>query len=52
MESGELARLLTPDWTPDPPGFLMTTDLRPADARIAGDYHVTVELPAASPARG
>lgn len=43
MESGELARLLTPDWTPDPPGFLMTTDLRPADARIAGDYHVTVE---------
>ena len=43
MESEELARLLTPDWTPDPPGFLMATALRPADTRIAGDYRVTIE---------
>jgi GNAT superfamily N-acetyltransferase len=43
MEPEELAHLLTPDWTPDPPGFLMATALRPADIHIAGDYHVTVE---------
>jgi predicted GNAT family acetyltransferase len=43
MESAELGRLLAPDWTPDPPGFLMTAALRPADMRIAGDYRVTVE---------
>jgi hypothetical protein len=43
MESGELARLLKPDWTPDPPGFLMATALRPAGMHIPGDYRVTVE---------
>jgi hypothetical protein len=31
MESAELARLLTPDWTPDPPGVQMATALRPGD---------------------
>jgi GNAT superfamily N-acetyltransferase len=43
MESKDLSRLLTPDWTPDPPGFLMATALRPADIRIAGGYRVTAE---------
>jgi GNAT superfamily N-acetyltransferase len=43
MESADLGRLLTPEWTPDPPGCLMATALRPAAARIAGDYRVTVE---------
>jgi predicted GNAT family acetyltransferase len=43
MESEDLARLLTPDWTPDPPDFLMATALSPADMHIAGDYRVTVE---------
>lgn len=43
MESEDLARLLTPYWTPDPPDFLMTTSLRQVDAHIAGDYRVTVE---------
>jgi GNAT superfamily N-acetyltransferase len=43
MEPEELARLLTPGWTPDPPGFLMATALRPAGMRMAGDYRVTVE---------
>jgi GNAT superfamily N-acetyltransferase len=42
MESQDLARLLTRPWTPDPPGFLKATALRPADTRIAGDYRVTV----------
>jgi GNAT superfamily N-acetyltransferase len=43
MEPAELGRLLTPDWTPDPPGCLMTTALHPAPTRIGGDYRVTVE---------
>jgi GNAT superfamily N-acetyltransferase len=43
MQSEDLARLLTPDWTPDPPGFLMATDLRPADMHIAGGYRVALE---------
>jgi len=43
MESGELGRLLTPDWTPDPPGFLMATALRSADTHLPGDYRLTVE---------
>lgn len=42
-ESAELGRLLTPDWTPDPPGCLMAAALRPSAARITGDYRVTVE---------
>ena len=43
MESEELACLLTPDWTPDPPGFLMTANLHAGETRIAGDYRLTVE---------
>lgn len=41
-ESEPLARLLTPNWTPDPPNFLMTTSLRFAGVRIAGGYTITV----------
>jgi GNAT superfamily N-acetyltransferase len=43
MESGNLARLLSPDWTPDPPHFLMTASLRAASVRIARGYTLTVE---------
>jgi predicted GNAT family acetyltransferase len=43
MQSGDLGRLLTPDWTPDPPEVLMTAVLRPVAKPVAGDYCVTVE---------
>jgi GNAT superfamily N-acetyltransferase len=43
MESADLARLLTPDWTPDPPEVLMVTTLHPADVHISSGYRVTVE---------
>lgn len=43
MESADLARLLTPDWTPDPPEVLMVTTLHPAERHINGGYRVTVE---------
>lgn len=42
-ESANLARLLAPDWTADPPHFLMTASLRSAGVCIAGDYTLTVE---------
>jgi GNAT superfamily N-acetyltransferase len=42
-ESANLARLLAPDWTPDPPHFLMTVSLRSASVSIAGDYTLAVE---------
>jgi hypothetical protein len=43
IESGDLGRLLTPDWTPDPPEVLMTAALRPAAMPVAGDYRLAVE---------
>jgi GNAT superfamily N-acetyltransferase len=43
MESEDLGRLLTPDWTPDPPDVLMTTGLCPMGMDIAPDYRVIVE---------
>jgi GNAT superfamily N-acetyltransferase len=43
MESVDLARLLTPDWTPDPPEVLMATSLHAAEVRIDGAYRVNVE---------
>lgn len=42
-ESADLARLLTPDWTPDPPEVLMTTSLHPVSTHIASGYRVAVE---------
>lgn len=42
MESEDLASLLTPDWTPDPPEVLMTAALRPAAVPVAGDYRLAV----------
>lgn len=42
-ESADLARLLTPDWTPDRPHFLMASTLPSAGMRIARDYTITVE---------
>lgn len=42
-EPGNLAPLLTPDWTQDPPTFLMATSLRSAAMRIARDHTITTE---------
>jgi predicted GNAT family acetyltransferase len=42
-EPEDLAHLFTPDWTPEPPTFLMATSLRSAAMRIPRDYTVTVE---------
>ena len=42
-ESADLARLLTPDWTPDPPEVLMATTLHPTAVRISSGYRIAVE---------
>lgn len=42
-EPGNLAPLLTPDWTQDPPTFLMAASLRSVAIRIARDYTITAE---------
>ena len=43
MKSADLGRLLTPDWTPDPPEVLMTAALRPAAVPVARDYRLAVD---------
>jgi len=43
MESADLGKLLTPDWTPDPPEVLMAATLQPAEPRIDSAYRVSVE---------
>lgn len=43
VEPDLLEALLTPDWKPDAPGFLMATKLSPSQPRLAAGYVVDTE---------